>query len=602
MENIRKISDYTFNYEDTVAWDCRYDVVVIGFGGAGAPAAAAAADAGAKVLLLEKAPKGMEGGNARVSAQHLLSFTDYDEGVKYLKSCRYGLTLAAPDEYIEQFVAESMKFGKWWNDLGYTEYQIQQRNDFPFPGGSSAIVYYTEIPGTQRYWSGLRQLVLDRLDRIELWYESPACALIQDPFSKTVLGVKVKTEGRTVNVRALNGVVMASGGFEENSKMLQDYGNIPYPACPDGMITGDGINMAIEVGAAIGRMGAISGPYPTFTTPDEHRFMFHMTKFLKREPGIIKNHAAIIVGPDGKRFYDESTDLKHGDIAYHGNYRKVMWPVPSYVVMDKSVLDIQIHAGMGDNNEEGLKKGYIITGDSIEELAGKLDIDAAGLADTIARYNGFCAAGEDTETGRKAPMVAFTGKGYCAMLVTPGLYNTTGGPDRNLDCEMIATDGKVIPHLYGCGDLGGYGIGNYHGGFGLVEAWYTGLIAGRNAAKAKAAVPAASIKLVAQPACGFTKAAESRLPEIELGEDEYIGSGEGMYGPITVKLTYKDGAIKDIKVLSHKEDEPIGGKAMNKLIPAVIAANSPEVDTVSSATLSSNGFLKAVKEALEKAR
>lgn len=188
------------------------------------------------------------------------------------------------------------------------------------------------------------------------------------------------------------------------------------------------------------------------------------------------------------------------------------------------------------------------------------------------------------------------------MLVTPGLYNTTGGPDRTLECEIIATDGSIIPHLYGCGDLGGYGIGNYHGGFGLVEAWYTGIIAGRNAAKEKSPVPNACIKIAEQHKTPFVKAAEAEVATIELGKNEYIGSGEGMYGPITVKLTYIDNAINDIQILSHNEDEPIGGKAMKKLICAVIAANSPDVDTISSATLSSNGFLNAVKKALKKAK
>ena len=44
-------------------WDKQADVVVIGFGAAGAATAITAQDAGASVLMLEKAPKGEEGGN-----------------------------------------------------------------------------------------------------------------------------------------------------------------------------------------------------------------------------------------------------------------------------------------------------------------------------------------------------------------------------------------------------------------------------------------------------------------------------------------------------------------------------------------------------------
>ncbi|MDR1429037.1 MAG: FAD-binding protein, partial [Spirochaetaceae bacterium] len=53
------------DFLSTVSWDAEYDVVVVGFGGAGASAAITAADAGARVLLLEKAPDGEEGGNTR---------------------------------------------------------------------------------------------------------------------------------------------------------------------------------------------------------------------------------------------------------------------------------------------------------------------------------------------------------------------------------------------------------------------------------------------------------------------------------------------------------------------------------------------------------
>ena len=49
-------------------WDKETDVVAVGYGLAGAAAAMTAHDAGAKVFILEKMPKGKEGGNSlRVS-------------------------------------------------------------------------------------------------------------------------------------------------------------------------------------------------------------------------------------------------------------------------------------------------------------------------------------------------------------------------------------------------------------------------------------------------------------------------------------------------------------------------------------------------------
>ena len=63
-------------YVDTIRWDAQYDVVVVGFGGAGGVSAITAADEGAQVLILEKAPKGDEGGNTRYAGQFVATITE----------------------------------------------------------------------------------------------------------------------------------------------------------------------------------------------------------------------------------------------------------------------------------------------------------------------------------------------------------------------------------------------------------------------------------------------------------------------------------------------------------------------------------------------
>jgi predicted flavoprotein YhiN len=65
-------------------WDRQADVVVVGFGAAGAATAIAAYDAGAKVILLDKAPEGHEGGNTRVAGQGYLNTSSVEKAVAYL--------------------------------------------------------------------------------------------------------------------------------------------------------------------------------------------------------------------------------------------------------------------------------------------------------------------------------------------------------------------------------------------------------------------------------------------------------------------------------------------------------------------------------------
>ena len=82
-------------YHKDFAWDANYDVVVLGFGGAGATAARFAADHDAKVLLVDAAPEGHEGGNTRYSAQLIGTGNDFNELKKYYQK------LTAPMELDE---------------------------------------------------------------------------------------------------------------------------------------------------------------------------------------------------------------------------------------------------------------------------------------------------------------------------------------------------------------------------------------------------------------------------------------------------------------------------------------------------------------------
>src|SRR5271154_7468151 len=67
-------------------WDEEADVVIVGYGFAGSAAAIAAHDAGAKVLLLEKAPEADKGGNSRVSGQIVFWPNDIEKAKTYFKA------------------------------------------------------------------------------------------------------------------------------------------------------------------------------------------------------------------------------------------------------------------------------------------------------------------------------------------------------------------------------------------------------------------------------------------------------------------------------------------------------------------------------------
>ena len=82
----------------------------------------------------------------------------------------------------------------------------------------------------------------------------------------------------------------------------------------------------------------------------------------------------------------------------------------------------------------------------------------------------------------------------------------------------------------------------------------------------------------------------------------YEGTGEGYTGPILLRVTVSSQAITDIEVLGHTETPGLGSVAIEELSDTVIDANSTDVDGISGASASSNGFLSAVEDALLKAK
>jgi len=89
---------------------------------------------------------------------------------------------------------------------------------------------------------------------------------------------------------------------------------------------------------------------------------------------------------------------------------------------------------------------------------------------------------------------------------------------------------------------------------------------------------------------------------LDNGENGEIfeGVGQGFRGPISVLVRMSDGSITEIEIVDSEEDRFVGGVAMEELIDLVIMYNSTDVDAISGATETSEGFLKAVRNAILK--
>ncbi|SDL63372.1 RnfABCDGE type electron transport complex subunit D, partial [Halarsenatibacter silvermanii] len=103
---------------------------------------------------------------------------------------------------------------------------------------------------------------------------------------------------------------------------------------------------------------------------------------------------------------------------------------------------------------------------------------------------------------------------------------------------------------------------------------------------------------------GYLSAIENALDvetAVEFDDGVYTATGDGYQGEIEIEVVIEDGEIKEITVLDHEETPDIAGPAFDDLEERVIAAQSPNVDLVTNATGTSEGYLAAVEDILQTA-
>ena len=612
MGAVSAVAESAVAYDQLVAWDGEYDVVVIGMGMAGMTAAINAANEGANVLILEKAPEAEAGGNSRVCHQLYGTINNVEEGMKYYSAMRGNFT-STSDAVLRAYVEGMSKLDDYLVTLGANRDTITSWVDCGIP---TYEVEHPELPGGRAYegHSIVPELVNGALfnlnkdymvamsDNIDVWYSSPAKRLIQDPASRTILGVTTETEAGMLNIRAKNGVILCCGGFENNKDMVESYlgigGNWTFYG--SAYNTGDGVTMAMDVGAKLWHMHNYesTGVGGNVYYGASVAALFNLTMA-----------PSILVGPDGTRYCRESmypSQMRHGHIYVAGD-----WTFPAYVEDSWSIVTaggVEASAAT-EIFEAGVVAGNIVKADTIEELAEMTGMTY--LAETVAIYNRYCENKLDEAFRRPEHTLLplLEGPYYAVKMDCRGILNTQGGPERNENAEVLDVFNKPIPHLYSAGELGGVTAHDYQGGGNIAECLVFGQIAGKNAATAKDALPPFNTEVVAS-SLQYTKGVRNDLTkaaktaaDYEAGENQYVGIGHGgMGGDIAVRATVVDGKIEAIEVLEHNETAGISDPAFAQIPAKVIETNSTDVDTVSGCTMTSNALIEAIKNAVAAAK
>ena len=611
----------TITYDQTIAWDGQYDVVVCGFGAAGASTAITAADAGANVLVLEKAPLGEEGGNSRYCAQAFVTSQGDLEEIQSYYSQLYGdfdisediLTVftegiaGIEENYANLFGLDTADFMYFDADSTSESFTlpilVNLSPEYPEFASEDTTIRLAELHegySDAYMWQNYRQQVVNRSDSIDVWFESPAIDLIQEPNTKTILGVKVSRGGEELNIRATNGVVLTTGGFENNRTMLEDYLGLTNSAYYGTEYnTGDGINMAKAAGADLWHMHAWESQCMNagLSFPVESGSRGKLFSFVSTQGSYI------IIGGDGYRIWDESEIyVRHGHIYHNGVWDNPWYPNKLFMVCDSS------DASFFEESVEGTYEYY--QADTIEELAELIGTTEGILEQTIEDYNSFAEAGYDPAFHRDGDsMHAIEEAPFYAIELVVSVLNTQGGPRRNASSEVVDVDGNAIPHLYSAGECGGICANMYQGGGNMAECLIFGQVAGENAAAEKDPLDAYVVEAVESDLVYTIGVAndiledESEEAETETDDGTLTGTGTGIGGDFEVYVTVdEDGVITSVEVGENSETDGIGSVAIEELPEQFIGLSTAEeidaVDGTSGATVTSNAIKEAIKDAL----
>jgi succinate dehydrogenase/fumarate reductase flavoprotein subunit len=313
-----------------------------------------------------------------------------------------------------------------------------------------------------------------------------------------VAGLEGTRNGTSLRIRATRGVVLATGGYEGSPDLVNRFEGLPdwmniFPRA----IEGDGLIMGSELGAAVWRVPnnlAMLVGY-AIPSPDEPGEQVFFSAGLR---GLSYPHS-IVVNDQARRFCDESqfqhvvAGLTRFDLGLHRHPN-----LPAWMLFDAQYLRRYSFARRPPGAPV---PDWVLRADSLEELAGKLSLDPAALAATVARFNAGAALGEDTEHGRGSSAFARSTAGdphaahpnlgtlaeppFCAVRIRLGGISAAGLL-TDPDARVQHVRGRLIKGLYACGNAAApteSGAG-YQAGISLMRGLTFGWLAARHAAGA----------------------------------------------------------------------------------------------------------------------
>ncbi|MBP0484545.1 FAD-dependent tricarballylate dehydrogenase TcuA [Sagittula salina] len=452
-----------------------WDVVVVGGGNAALCAAIEAAETGARVVILEGAPKDYRGGNSRHTRNFrcmhhgplgpLVETYDEEEFWQDLLRVTKGVTDEALARHAIRTSAECLP---WMQDHGVRfqkslsgTLSLDRTNAF-FLGGGKALVnaYYLtagDLGVTVAYEASVKHVGIE---------------------GDTATHVEVEIGGELVTVRG-RAFVLAAGGFQSDLEWLaRAWG----PAAKNFLIRGTPYNRGVVLKDMLDH-GA-----ETVGDPTQCHAVAIDGRAPKYDGGIVTRldcvPFSVVVNRDGQRFYDEGEDVWPKRYAIWGRLVAAQPDQVAYSIIDRRSIDLFMPSVYPP-----------VTADTLPELAAKLGLPVAETVETIDRFNAACRGGDfhpqqldgvATE-GLEPPKTnwarAIVEPPFYAYALRPGVTFTYLGLKVDLTARATGPEGPYR-NIWSAGEMmAGSILGQgYLAGFGMTIGTVFGRIAGQEAA------------------------------------------------------------------------------------------------------------------------
>lgn len=452
-----------------------WDVIVVGGGNAGLCAAIEAAETGAKVLILESAPKTYRGGNSR----HTRNFRCMHDGPLSVLTGSYG-----EDEYFDDLI----RVTKGKTDEGLARMTIRTSQDCLPWMEAHGVAFQKALSGTLS------------LSRTNAFFLGGGKALVNAYYNTAVdLGVRVAYDAEVTHISVEAGrfqgldvtlagqptriegraLVLASGGFQADLDWLADAWG---PAARNFLIRGTPYNRGVVLRDMLDQ-GADSVGDPT---------QCHAVAIDGRSPkfdgGIVTRldcvPFSVVVNNQGERFYDEGEDVWPKRYAIWGRLVAAQPDQVAYCIIDSKSIENFMPSVYPPEQA-----------DTLEGLAQKLGISGSKLRDTVDAFNAACQPGtfQPTEldglstTGLTPPKTNWarpiTEGPYYGYSLRPGVTFTYLGLKVD-DRARVFGQAGVMHNIWATGEImAGSILGEgYLAGFGMTIGTVFGRIAGQEAA------------------------------------------------------------------------------------------------------------------------